>query len=89
VVLAEAAADDDLGPVADRLVGAVPGWAVVTREEGVDSRGIPEIDLELRSRATRTTFTVDISFWGAPDRPDGVRFHLTSGRTECVAVDAE
>jgi NAD(P)-dependent dehydrogenase (short-subunit alcohol dehydrogenase family) len=89
VVLEEATRDDDLGPVADRLVDAVPGWEVVRREEGVDSRGIREVDLELRSRASRTTFTVDISFWGAADRPDGVRFHITSGRTECVAVDAE
>lgn len=92
VVLAEATSDDDLGPTADRLVDAVPVWEVVTREEGVDSRGHREVDLELRSRASGTTFTVHISFWAQPDRPDrpdGVRFHLTSGRTECVAVDAE
>lgn len=89
VVLEEATRDDDLGPTADRLVDAVAGWEVVKREEGVDGRGAPEVDLELRSRESRTVLTVDISFWGPPDAPDGVRFHITSGRTDCVAVDAE
>lgn len=88
VVLAEATRDDDLGPTADRLVDAAAGWEVVEREEGVDGRGARELDLELRSRTSRTTLTVDISFWGEVDAPDGVRLHVTSGRTECVAVDA-
>jgi hypothetical protein len=88
VLLQEATSDDDLGPVADRLVDAVPGWDVVKREEGVDSRGFPEADLELRSPTSRTTFTVHLSFWGNADPSEGVRFHITSGITPCVAVDA-
>lgn len=86
---AEATSDDDLGPTADRLVDAVPGWEVVKREEGVDGRGRREVDLELRSRESRTTMTVDISFWGEKDGADAVRLWITGVTTPCVAVDAE
>jgi hypothetical protein len=89
LVYAEATRDTELAPTADRLVDAADGWEVVEREEGIDSRGYQAVDLELRSRDGRITLTVGISFWGEVDRPDGVQLHITSGRTECVAVDAE
>ncbi len=89
VVYAEATKYDDLGPTADALVDAADGWEVLKREEYVDTKDNRRIDLELRSRDGSTTLTVDIDFWGPPEATDGVQLHVTSGRTECVAVDAE
>jgi hypothetical protein len=89
VLIEEATRDDGLGETADRLVDTAAGWEVVSREDGPDSRGRDAVDLELRSRAHRTTLTVGITFWGEVDGTDGVRVHVTSGRTPCVAVDAE
>ncbi|GAB1510681.1 hypothetical protein [Actinophytocola sp. KF-1] len=89
VVYAEVTAFDDLGPAADALVAAADGWAVVKREEYVDTKDNRGVDLELRSSDGSTTLTADIDFWGSPEATDGVRLHVTSGRTECVAVDAE
>ena len=89
VVNAEATSDDDLGPVADRLVDAVDGWDVVKRTEGVDGRARRELDLELRSKDTRTSMFVDLSFWGETDGTGGVRLFVTRVATPCVAVDAE
>lgn len=90
IVNAEATSDDDLGPTADRLVDAVDGgWDVVKREEGVDGRNRRELDLELRSKDSRTTMLVDLSFWGETDETGGVRLFVTRVATPCVAVDAE
>ena len=86
---AEATRDDDLGPTADRLVDAVPGWEVVKRTEGVDGRDRRELDLELRSAEYGTTMHVDLSFWGEKDGTGGVRVWSNSTTTPCVAVDAE
>ena len=89
VVYAEATRYDDLGPTADGLVDAADRWEVTRRKEYVDTRGGRGIDLELRSRDGSTTMTIDVDFWGPPEATDGVQLHVTSGRTECVAVDAE
>lgn len=89
VVLEEATSDDGLTETADRIVGTASGWEVVRREDGRDGRDRQAVDLELRSRTHRTTLTVGLSFWGEVDGTDGVRFHVTSGQTPCVAVDAE
>ena len=89
VVYAEATRYDDLAPTADGLVDAAAGWEVTKRKEYVDTKDNPGIDLELRSRDGSTTMTVDVSFWGSSEARDGVRLHVTSGKTACVAVDAE
>jgi hypothetical protein len=90
VLNAEATSDDDLGPTADRLVDVVDGgWDVVKREEGVDGRNRRELDLELRSKDSRTTMLVDLSFWGEKDETGGIRLFVTRVATPCVAVDAE
>ena len=89
VVYAEATRYDDLGPTADALVDAADGWEVTKRDAYVDTKDNRGIDLELRSEDGRTTLTVDVSFWLTEGAADGVRLHVTSGRTECVAVDAE
>lgn len=88
VVHAEATSDDDLGPTADRLVDAATGWRVTRRDEDVDGKGNRSVGMELRSRDGHTTLTVDIGFWGTAEAPDGVRLHVTSGQTTCVAADA-
>lgn len=90
IVNAEATSEDDLGPTADRLVDAVDGgWDVVRREEGVDGRNRRELDLELRSKDSRTTMSIDLSFWGEKDETGGIRLFVTRVATPCVAVDAE
>jgi hypothetical protein len=89
VVYAEATRYDELGPTADALVDAAAGWEVTKREDYVDTKDNPGIDLELRSGDGSTTLTVDVSFWLTEGATDGVRLHVTSGQTECVAVDAE
>lgn len=89
VVYAEATRYDDLEPTADAVVDAAAGWEVAKREEYVDTKDNPGIDLELRSDDGSTTLTVDVSSWLTEGPTDGVRLHVTSGQTECVAVDAE
>ena len=89
VVYAEATRYDELAPTADGLVDAAAGWEVTKRKEYVDTKDNPGIDLELRSKDGSTTMTVDIAFWHPAEARDSVQLHVTSGRTACVAVDAE
>ncbi|MDQ3789578.1 MAG: hypothetical protein M3422_20340, partial [Actinomycetota bacterium] len=89
VVYAEVTRYDDLGPTADAIVDAAAGWEVTKREEYVDTNDNRGIDLELRSGDGSTTLTIDVDFWLREGATDGVQLHVTSGQTECVAVDAE
>jgi hypothetical protein len=84
---AEVTTERDLAATSAALTDAVSDdWRARDWHADVNEKGGEEITLVLELTDGRANMAVEISYWGFPGVPDGVRLHISGAHTTCVPV---